>query len=104
MLTIAVLCVASYNVHFVFYTLGDTQLRSRRKWRDVVLGVCHRRRGNDKKLESTRIKLQTVTLQGQNKLFILHIFLFARGRDAQSYSSFSFQTILRILLLKILYS
>lgn len=83
----------------MFYTSGDTQLRPRRKWRDAVLGVCHGRCGNDKKLESTRIKLQTVTLQGQNKLFILHTFLLARGRDAQSYSIFPFHAIPRVVML-----
>lgn len=45
----------------LFYTPGDTQLRPRWKWRDAELGVCRGRRGNDKELESTRIKLQTVT-------------------------------------------
>lgn len=43
------------------YISGDTQLRPRRKWRDAVLGVRHGRRRDDKKLESARIKLQTVT-------------------------------------------
>lgn len=53
---------------------GDTQLRPRWKWRDAVLGVCHGRRGNDKKLESSRFKLETVILSPrdrENKLFIL---------------------------------
>lgn len=71
----------SCNGCFVFCTPpGDTQLRPRREWRDAVLGVRLGRRGNDKKLQSGRIKLETVTPQRDGINFLSFIHFYPHGR------------------------